>query len=232
MIHEHQYWQRNSNYLLLGDKRALLIDTGSGFSDLQGVVTALTELPITVLPTHLHWDHVGGIEQFEHHAMLDVPAVRDLICGSELRTRYVSSLSVRGHHFTVDEWLAPDSELDLGRRPLQIMATPGHSRDGLSVLDRQNRLLVVGDLIYDGCLLAALPGSSLAGYTKSLQALSQVADAVDTLLPGHGEPLQSSVVKPLARAVAATARQQQNVPFRRRAMDDFALLTSRGAARR
>lgn len=232
LIHERRYWQRNSNYLLLGGERALLVDTGSGLSDLPRLVAALTDLPVTVLPTHLHWDHLGGIERFGHHAMLDVPANRELVAGSLLRTTYRRSLSVRGHAFTVDEWLAPGDELDLGGRRLEVLATPGHSVDGLTLVDREARLACVGDILYEGSLLALLPEASLGAYVASLRMLA-ARDDLDVLLPGHSRPIDASVLGEVARAVADVGRRPQRTPVRlTRLGHGFSLLTGRAASRR
>ena len=47
-------------YLLVGERAAVLVDTCIGYGDLRAVVCELTDLPITILLTHFHYDHVGG----------------------------------------------------------------------------------------------------------------------------------------------------------------------------
>lgn len=47
-------------YLLAGDKQAILLDTGYGTIALDEIVAALTDLPVLVLCTHGHFDHIGG----------------------------------------------------------------------------------------------------------------------------------------------------------------------------
>ena len=51
-IAEPYSWARNVNYLILGSRRALLFDAGVGHYDIRGVVSALTYLPFTFLPSH------------------------------------------------------------------------------------------------------------------------------------------------------------------------------------
>ena len=52
--------------LIIGKKKALLIDTGYGYGDLKAVVESLTDLPVQVVNTHCHLDHAGGNYQFQN----------------------------------------------------------------------------------------------------------------------------------------------------------------------
>jgi hydroxyacylglutathione hydrolase len=55
---------RDSMYLVEGNEKAALIDTGMGSGDLAGYVKTLTKLPVIVLITHGHRDHTGQMNQF------------------------------------------------------------------------------------------------------------------------------------------------------------------------
>src|SRR5260370_29667298 len=63
-ISEPKYWQQNVSYLLLGTRQALLFDTGPGLYSIRRVVASLTSLPLLVIPSHLHFDHVGDVHEF------------------------------------------------------------------------------------------------------------------------------------------------------------------------
>ena len=52
-------------YLVEGNERAALLDTGSGFGSLRGCVEALTDKPVIVLLTHGHTDHALGAAEFD-----------------------------------------------------------------------------------------------------------------------------------------------------------------------
>ena len=85
---------QNYNYLLLGDERALLFDSGDGFHDLRLVVASLTSLPVTAVPSHLHYDHIGSHMNYERLALLDLPELRQRVADGALRLRYGEHLGV------------------------------------------------------------------------------------------------------------------------------------------
>ena len=65
VISEYRHWEETHCYLLCGTKRAILIDTGLGVSNIREVIDGLTKLPVTVITTHVHWDHIGGHKYFQ-----------------------------------------------------------------------------------------------------------------------------------------------------------------------
>ena len=65
-ISEYGHWEKTHSYLLLGTKYALLIDTGLGIGNIKKEVNKLTNLPVKVVTTHVHWDHIGGHKFFNN----------------------------------------------------------------------------------------------------------------------------------------------------------------------
>lgn len=65
-----------NSYLILGSERAVLLDTGMGISDIRAVVKELTDLPILVVNSHYHFDHVGGNHLFDNIAIHELGAER------------------------------------------------------------------------------------------------------------------------------------------------------------
>ncbi len=174
-IGEPRYYQGNYSYLLVGATRALLIDAGSGLRDLSPVVRALTSLPVTVLPSHLHFDHVGSIRRFDGVALTDVPALRTrAVDGALTLTRY-EFLGAMDHlappTFQVNEWWADGARVDLGGRTVEILHTPGHTPTSVSVWESSLHRLYAGDYLYPGELYAFLPGASLANYETTANRL-------------------------------------------------------------
>lgn len=61
------FWRIGSNegvfcYLIEGSEKAMLIDTGYGLGDLRSAVEKVTGLPLIIVNTHGHCDHIGGTD--------------------------------------------------------------------------------------------------------------------------------------------------------------------------
>jgi hydroxyacylglutathione hydrolase len=188
-IGEPRYYQQNYFYLIVGTTRAILFDSGSGTRDISGVVASLTKLPVTVIVSHLHFDHLGGIAPFEHVAMIDLPETRANMAGGFFRPsryEYMGFVDARvAPSFRVGEWLAPGATIDLGGRSLRIFSTPGHTPSSVALFDAANRRLFIGDFIYPTTLYAFLPGASLSAYQATARTLLGILPADTTLWTAH-----------------------------------------------
>lgn len=188
-IGEPRYYQQNYSYLIVGQTRAVLFDSGSGTRDISGVVTALTKLPVTVIVSHLHFDHLGGIGPFGDVAMIDLNDTRADLSGEIFKPRryeYLGFLDGRGApSFRVTEWLAPGAVIDLGGRTLRVLSTPGHTPTSVALFDATNRRLFIGDFIYPTTLYAFLPGASLSAYQATARMLLRVLPADTVLWTAH-----------------------------------------------
>ena len=92
--------------------------------------------------------------------------------------------------------LADGQLLDLGGRVLEVIYTPGHSPDGICLLDRAGRILFTADTVYAGPLYAQTPGADLIAYLASLRRLEPLIDQVDILLPAHNRvPLDPPIIR-------------------------------------
>ena len=79
-ISEYRHYEETHCYLLCGRNGAALIDTGLGVSNIKRMVDRLTNLPVTVFTTHVHWDHIGGHRFFDRIAVHE--AEKEWISGS------------------------------------------------------------------------------------------------------------------------------------------------------
>ena len=188
-IGEPRYYQGNDSYLILGAQRAILFDAGTGLRDIVPVVRSLTNLPVTVIPSHLHFDHVGALGRFDRTALLDDRSLRARLRDSRLTLRRYEFLGFADRlptpTFRVDEWWAPDSTIDLGARRLRVLATPGHTPTSVSLYDEDRHQLFAGDFIYPGNLYAFLPGASRGAYLSTTKRLLSIIDPDTQIFAAH-----------------------------------------------
>jgi len=174
-IGEPRYHQQNINYLIVGSERAILFDAGPGNGDVNAVAETLTDKPITFVPSHFHYDHVGNGRSFSRVAVVDLPHIRSRAKNGKLKLTWQEHLgSAEGYDLptlTVDEWLTPNESIALGGRELRVLYTPGHTDDSISLLDVRNGYLFTGDFLYEGPLFAFLPNSRMGDYLQGTETL-------------------------------------------------------------
>lgn len=217
-LYEPGHWQEAISYLIEGRDRAILFDTGLGIGNIKAVVDQLTTLPVTVVNSHEHFDHIGGDRLFADVAVADNPAaLARLALGTGSLTAQITAETVwmplppgfdRARYATPPirptRRLADGERLDLGGRTLEVVFTPGHTPGSLCLLDRGRRILFTGDTLYPAELYAHAPESNLGDYVRSAARLGTLAPDVDVLCPGHNEArVPAALLGRFARAFAA-----------------------------
>lgn len=197
-IGEPRYAQQVFNYLIVGETRALLFDAGPGLRDVRAVAESLTDRPITFLPSHFHYDHVGNEVRFERVALVDLPHLRERARDGRLRLTFEEHLGVAegfdAPTFEVSEWIAPGSFIDLGGRSVQLLLTPGHTEESVSLLDAEAGRVFTGDFLYPGPLYAFLPNSGMGDYLQGAETVLRLAPAGASV---HGAHRTAAPEKPV-----------------------------------
>lgn len=173
-------WEAPFMYLLIGDKRALLIDTGDVAESrkmplARTVIDLMAQSPskprrLVVVHTHRHLDHRSGDVQFAK-----LPNVQ--VAGYDMD-------SVK-RFYGFKDWPNGIAHLDLGNRIVDVVPAPGHNETHVVFYDEKTALLFSGDFLMPGRLLIDDP----AAYVASAR---RVADFVRNkpvagVLGGHVE---------------------------------------------
>lgn len=171
--------EANFIYLLIGEKRAMLIDSGAVESPTEMPLAASilpllkrggSTLPLLIVHTHGHRDHRSGDGQFA-----SLPSV-------EIRTGTPEGV-IRDFGFR--NWPEETTSVDLGGRVVDVIPTPGHHPAHLAFYDRATGAVLTGDFLLPGRLLIDDPSA----YQRSAERLSAFLEdrPVSHVLGGHVE---------------------------------------------
>ncbi len=214
-IYEPHQFEETIGYLITGEKQALLFDTGMGISDVKKVVDELTKLPVIVLNSHTHDDHVGGNWQFSTVYGMDTGFTRanakgsredaqaeiepGSICGELPKSFDAKAYATKPWHISC--FLHDGDKINLGGRTLEILSTPGHTPDAICLLDRANGLLFTGDTYYPAPIWLFRPETDLDAYVASVKRLAALTPQIKLVIGAHNVPVAPPSVLP--RLVAA-----------------------------
>ena len=141
------HYEKPFLYLIFGEDKVVLMDTGAGKTELFSVVDGIIakwlqrkkrpEIKFMVMHSHGHGDHVARDAQFQSRPGVefigaDLPAVQKA--------------------FGIRDWPTSVGQLDLGKRVLDVVPIPGHHAVAVALYDRRTGVLMTGDNVYPGRL--------------------------------------------------------------------------------
>jgi glyoxylase-like metal-dependent hydrolase (beta-lactamase superfamily II) len=199
---EPSHTEEAISYLILGSEHAVLLDTGMGIANLQTEVARLTDLPIVVVASHGHYDHIGDNHRFDKVWAFDSDS--DVARIEQGKTREACAHYLEsGNYLELPDGFDPAAYeilpsrvtrrlqhlevIDLGGRTLTVHHTPGHTQGSICLLDSRDNLLFTGDTFYPGMLFAHFEDSDFAAYQKSIEYLIGLLPQVNHLCPSHNE---------------------------------------------
>ncbi len=220
-IYEPHQLEEVISYLILGGDKAVLFDTGMGISNIHAVVAGLTKLPVSVVNSHTHNDHVGDNWRFSDVYGMDTDFTRANARGSkndaqaELAPEEICGALPAGFDakayatkpFHIAHWLHDGDRINLGGRSLKVIATPGHTPDAIALLDEKNGLLFTGDTFYLGPIYLYRPETDLDAYVASVKKLAALTPHLQLLLPAHNVPVADPGYLPKVVAAIGQVRR-------------------------
>lgn len=225
-IDEPYNYEETIAYLIIGKDKALLFDTGMGLDSISPVVRQLTKLPVWVLNSHTHNDHIGGNHEFSNILAMNTAytwanaakgyphnAVRHEVTPAAFCLSHLPKIDTAHYHikpFKVSRFISDGYTIDLGGRKLQVVATPGHTPDAICLYDKQAGYLWCGDSFYLGPIFLFSEGTDLKAYQKSINTMARLAAVCKQVLPAHNLPLVNPAL------VVAAAKDFSEITFGKR----------------
>lgn len=214
--------------LVVGEEKALLLDTGYGIGHLDETIAQITDLPLIIVNSHGHVDHVLGNRFFDeaylHPADIEVYQQHTT---QDRRHAIASMQNAQPELFPAD--FSPDAYLagyktkilpvnegdvfDLGGVRLTVVHAPGHTPGGIALLDDRDRLLLAGDAISPHVWMFLQESTSIATYIQSLQKLQKLSNQYDAIIAGHVPVLLPNDLIDRLIHCAENIDPEESVPF-------------------
>jgi glyoxylase-like metal-dependent hydrolase (beta-lactamase superfamily II) len=162
-------------YVLIGDERALLLDTGatenaSEFPLYESVRSLVGDKVLLVVHSHGHRDHRSADIQFQDAEGVTLVGIH--------KAAMIDALSI-------SQWPEGQGVIDLGNRELIVIPSPGHQEEAISLYDPQTQWLLTGDTVYPGLIYV----KNWNDYRDSIARLARFADkhVVSAVMGAHIE---------------------------------------------
>lgn len=144
-------------YLLERDNQVLIIDPGSEAEKIKEVIGKKQVVGIII--THYHFDHVGALEPLK--AFYQVPVY--------------------------DIHTLKEGENQIGPFLFEMILTPGHKEDLITLYFKDEQAMFVGDFIFKGSIgRIDLPGGDWKQMVSSIEKIKQYPKEI-IIYPGHGD---------------------------------------------
>ncbi|HNQ03685.1 MAG TPA: MBL fold metallo-hydrolase [Thiobacillaceae bacterium] len=169
--------------------QAVLVDPGG---DMDLLVKAVAHQGVRLerlLLTHGHLDHVGAAQALSRHYGVPIlgPHVADAYWLEKLPEQAQMFGFPPASAFTPDQWLEEGGRIQIGAGSLEVIHCPGHTPGHVVFVNRRDRLVWVGDVLFVGSIgRTDLPGGSMHELVHGIRTkLFPLGDDMD-FVPGHG----------------------------------------------
>lgn len=181
-------------YLVIGEERACLLDSGVGIGNLAEFVKTLTDKPIFLILTHGHFDHAGGAAQFdevylhpqdrnvyqEHNSITFRKEMLNVFTGQEMPIEDV----LRTQPFNP---LEDEQVFDLGGISIKMIQVCGHTQGMMMALIPEDRMILFGDACGVNVMLYEDWAADVSTYKESLEHVRDTyASSYDYVIRNHG----------------------------------------------
>jgi glyoxylase-like metal-dependent hydrolase (beta-lactamase superfamily II) len=211
-------------YLIVGEKSAVLFDTGNGMVDLPAVIRKITDKPVTVILGHGHVDHSNGAYQFGEVFLHENDfSLCKLHTSPPFRKSIIKSFEEENfafpEGFDADKFakagagsvkkLEKAQTLNLGSLTVEVIEMAAHTAGSVGLLIKEKKVLLTSDSANDHCWMFLEESLTLKDYIEMLKRTYKYD--FNTFFIGHSDEAKpkTDMMKYLRAAQNATMENSQ-----------------------
>ncbi|MGD0958387.1 MAG: MBL fold metallo-hydrolase [Methylomonas sp.] len=189
-IHPVTAYQQNCTLLVCeSTRKAALVDPGGDLELLLAAVRQADAKLESILVTHGHMDHIGGVAELAEKFALPIigPHMADNFWIQALPEQCRSVGFPAAKTFTPTRWLNDGEIVVVGAEKLNVIHCPGHTPGHVVFFSHKLRLAIVGDVLFKGSIgRTDFPGSNHQALIDSIQKKLWPLGGDVSFIPGHG----------------------------------------------
>ena len=169
--------------------KGVLIDPGCEAEKILNRIKSESLSISAILLTHGHFDHIGAVNDVRQALNIPVYATeKEAVIANDQKLNGTKFFGMAPMTASVDEFLVPDSEINLGCGILRILSTPGHTHGSISIYSAAEKTLFSGDCMFrESYGRHDLPTSNFESLKQSMMMLLKLPEDTE-VYPGHGLP--------------------------------------------
>jgi hydroxyacylglutathione hydrolase len=183
-------WKENCFIVEGDDHSALIIDPGDNFEDITSYLTDKKLIPVAIVNTHGHFDHVGAVNQLKEKYSIKFHLHKKETALLKRANLYKVAFVGKGNipPTTIDAPFEDDTtSLSIAPFELIIHQTPGHTSGGVCI-QIENYLFTGDTLLSSNLIPKKLPEENRPLLKKSFEYL-QTLNPDLIVAPGHGSQI-------------------------------------------
>ncbi|MCI8964821.1 MAG: MBL fold metallo-hydrolase [Clostridia bacterium] len=169
-------------------KEAMVIDPGAEADKIIDMIDILGAKVKYIILTHCHADHIGGIAELKEKKGGKILISRDDSKGlydTEINLDYYVEMNVP--ELEADSRLDDEDVIHIGNLEFKIILTPGHTKGGICIYNKEHSLMFTGDTIFAGTWgRTDLPTGNIEDIMNSIEHKILIYPDDTILYPGHG----------------------------------------------
>jgi hydroxyacylglutathione hydrolase len=170
-------------------KNAFIVDTSFESADALFEILDKSNTKVeSIILTHSHWDHAGDAGKIRKKTGAEIMVHKaDEYRLLEPNENTVMMLPFELEAVNPDQYISDGEVLRFGDNEFQVLHTPGHTEGSISLVNRAERFVFTGDLLFHNSVgRTDLPGGSSEKLLSSIKEKIMVLDDDYLIYSGHG----------------------------------------------